>query len=299
MDRVAAGRHSLRWPRVQVLHRGRWTGDRFSAKCSRGAVGKCDLDLTTAGGTCRFADGKLAQYHFPAGQEKDQEFLQIYEDRSSNLWAFCSTYLINLADEKRVNYFPGEKSARTRLWSICEGHEGRLWIGASGRGVYCFDGTKFQPVTLNEGRWPNDVRTIFEDREANVWLGISDVGLVQLRPQVFALVTENRGLPPGAITCVTADRTGRLYVGTEAGGVYESSTDHFQPINAEDRFLKQESISSLCASSDGVLWAGTQGAGLYQFAGERAAVLTSADGLQDDSVTSLCAGGNGTIWSGT
>ena len=255
--------------------------------------------ITTAAGTCRFADDKLTQFHFPAGQDKDQEFLQIYEDRRSNLWAFCSTYLINLADEKRVNYFPGEKSARTRLWSICEGREGRLWIGASGRGVYCFDGTKFQPVTLNEGRWPNDVKTIFEDREGNIWLGISDVGLVQLRPQVFALVTENRGLPPGAITCVTGDAAGRLYVGTESGGVYESAGDHFKPIDAEDRFLRQDSVASLCASRDGVLWAGTLGAGLYQFAGERAAVLTSADGLEDDSVLSLCCGDDGTIWSGT
>ena len=255
--------------------------------------------ITTTAGTCRFADGELTQFHFPSGQEKDQEFLQIYEDRRSNLWAFCSTYLINLADEKRVNYFPGEKSSRTRLWSICEGREGRLWIGASGRGVYCFDGTKFQPVTLNEGRWPNDVRTIYEDREGNIWLGISDVGLVQLRPQVFALLTENRGLPPGAVTCVTGDGAGRLFVGTDFGGVYERVVDHFQPIDSEDRFLRQESVVSLCASHDGVLWAGTQGAGLYQFAGERAAALTSADGLENDSVFSLCPGGEGTVWSGS
>jgi ligand-binding sensor domain-containing protein len=77
-----------------------------------------------------------------------------------------------------------------------------LWIGASGRGVFGFDGTKFQPVTLNEGHWPNDVRTICEDHEGNLWLGISDGVLAQLRPQRFALLTGAHGLPAGAATCL-------------------------------------------------------------------------------------------------
>ncbi len=255
--------------------------------------------ITTTAGTCRFVNGQMSQYHFPPGHETDQELLQIYEDSHSNLWAFCSTYLINLADEKRVNYFSGEKSARTRLWNLCEGRGGRLWIGASGRGVYCFDGTKFQPVTLNEGRWPNDVKTIFEDHEGNLWLGISDVGLVQLRPQIYSLLTENRGLPPGAAACVTMDKAGRLIVGMESGGIYGKIVDRFQPINGEDPFLKQESVSALCAAPDGSVWAGTSGLGLYQLAKERTAVYTTANGLADDFVPGLCVGSDGTLWSGT
>jgi ligand-binding sensor domain-containing protein len=132
--------------------------------------------ITTAGGICRFVDGQISPFQLPAtGQERQDEFLGAYEDRRGNLWAFCATYLINLnlinlnEEGKRINYFPGEKSAVTRIWSLCEGRGGRLWIAASGRGVFCFDGTKFQPVTLNEGRWPNDVRTICEDREGNLW----------------------------------------------------------------------------------------------------------------------------------
>jgi ligand-binding sensor domain-containing protein len=83
--------------------------------------------------------------------------------------------------------------------------------------VFCFDGVNFQPVMLNEGRWPNDVRTICEDHEGNLWLGISGGGLAQLRPQSFVLLKSNQGLPPGPANCVMLDPAGRILVGMDAG----------------------------------------------------------------------------------
>ena len=66
---------------------------------------------------CRYINGHILPFHFPASdQERDQEFLGAYEDRRGNLWAFCATYLINLTKGKRINYFPGEKSAAARVW---------------------------------------------------------------------------------------------------------------------------------------------------------------------------------------
>src|ERR1039458_2850153 len=82
--------------------------------------------ITTAGGMCRFVDGRISRFEFPTtGQERQEGFLGAYEDWRGNLWAFYATYLINLAEgNKRINYFPGEKSAMTRIWSLCEGRSG-------------------------------------------------------------------------------------------------------------------------------------------------------------------------------
>ncbi|MDB6020378.1 MAG: Histidine kinase [Pedosphaera sp.] len=257
--------------------------------------------ITTRGGMCRYADGRITRYHFPTdGQEQEQEFLEVYEDRRGNLWAFCATYLINLAEGKeRINYFPGEKSAMTRIWSLCEGGGGRLWVGASGRGVFGFDGTKFQPVTLNEGRWPNDVRAICEDHEGNLWLGIADGGLVQLRPQSFALLKGNQGLPPGAATCLMTDASGRIYVGMESGGLYASTEDRFEKVLEGTWSLGQDIPSSLCIGADASLWIGTAGTGLYQVKDGRAAVFTTANGLSDDCVLAVCTDAEGAVWAGT
>jgi ligand-binding sensor domain-containing protein/signal transduction histidine kinase len=260
--------------------------------------------ITTAGGMCRFMEGRISRFVFPTtGQERQEEFLGAYEDRQGNLWAFCATYLINLAqgkaEGKRINYFPGEKSAVTRIWSLCEGRNGRLWIGASGRGVFGFDGTKFQPVTLNEGHWPNDVRTICEDHEGNLWLGLSDGVLAQLRPQRFALLTGAHGLPAGAATCLIADALGRVYVGMDSGGLYGSVGDRFEKVNDDTKWLGQDLVASACAQPDGSLWAGTTGSGLYHIKDGRSVVYATANGLSDDCVLAVCAGGKGTVWAGT
>jgi signal transduction histidine kinase/streptogramin lyase len=256
--------------------------------------------ITTAGGMCRFVDGRISRFDFPTtGQERQEEFLGAYEDRRGNLWAFCATYIINLAKDKRINYFPGEKSAMTRVWSLCEGRGGRLWIGASGRGVFCFDGTKFQPVTLNEGHWPNDVRTIYEDHEGNLWLGISDGVLAQLRPQRFALLTGAHGPPTGAATCLIADAPGRVYVGMDSGGLYASTGDRFEKVSDDSKWLGQELVASACAQPDGSLWVGTTGSGLYHIKDGRSVVYSTANGLSDECVLAVCADAQGTVWAGT
>jgi ligand-binding sensor domain-containing protein/signal transduction histidine kinase len=258
--------------------------------------------ITTAGGLCRFVDGRISRFQFPTirGQERQEDFLDAYEDRQGNLWGFCATYACSLAEGgKRINYFPGEKSAQTRIWSLWEGRGGRLWIAASGRGVFCFDGTKFQPVTPNEGRWPLDVRTLCEDHEGNLWLGISDGGLAQLRPQRVALRTGAQGLPAGAATCLMADELGRLYVGMDSGGLFVSSGDRFEKVNDDTKWLGQNLVASACARPDGSLWVGTMGSGLYHIKNGQTVIYSEANGLSDDCVLAVCADAQGTVWAGT
>jgi len=262
--------------------------------------------ITTAGGICRFYDGRIRRFDFPTtGQERQDEFIDAYEDRHGNLWAFCATYLINLpqgnnlAQGKRINYFPGEKSAMTRIWSLYEGRGGRLWIGASGRGIFCFDGNRFRSVTLNEGRWPNDVRTICEDHEGNLWLGLSDGVLAQLLPQQFALVTGTHGLPAGGATCLMTDVLGRIYVGMDSGGLYGNSGELFEKVIDSTKWLNQDLVSSACSQPDGSFWLGTIGSGLYHIKDGHSVVFSTANGLSDDCVLAVSADAQGNVWAGT
>jgi len=256
--------------------------------------------ITTRKGMCRWINQRLEPFQFPANeQDRDQEFLGAYEDMRGNLWAFCATYLINLAEGKRINYFPGEKSASMRNWSLCEGRGGRLWIGASGRGVFCFDGLAFQPVTLTEGRWPNDVRTIYEDQEGSLWLGIPGGGLTQLIPRSFVLMKGSQGLPAGPATSILVEPGGRICVGMESGGLYTSAGERFERVSDETRCLGQLIPTALCATPDGTVWVGTFGAGLCQLKDGRTAFCTTANGLSDDSVLAVCNDSECTVWAGT
>ncbi len=256
--------------------------------------------ITTRAGMCQFVNGRLVQYAFQTdSQGRSPEYLGAYEDRRGNLWAFGDTYLINLATEKRFNYFRGTEAASVRIWSLCEGRDGRLWIGTSGRGLFCFDDNRFQPVILGELRWPYDVRAICEDREGNLWLGTSGGGLVQLRPQPVHVLRVAQGLPASLPTALAADAAGHVYVGLQRGGLFVSEAGRFDRLTSAGGFEVQEFVSSLAVGLDGTVWSGTLGGGLYGLRNPRGIQLTTANGLADDTALATCVDAAGAVWLST
>ncbi len=256
--------------------------------------------ITTRAGMCRFLEGKLASYELQTeSQGRSPEYLGAYEDRRGNLWAFGDTYLINLAEGKRFNYFRGNEATSVRIWSLCEGRDGRLWIGTSGRGLFCFDDNRFQPIILDELRWPYDVRAICEDHEGNLWLGTSGGGLVQLRPHPVQVVRSGQGLPVGAPTALALDLNGRLHVGLPRGGIYAAEAGRFDRLAGAGGLSVPEFITALVVARDGMVWAGTLGGGVYVLQGERSVQFTTANGLTDNLVLALCLDGDGSVWAST
>ncbi len=256
--------------------------------------------ITTRVGMCRFIGGHIVPYAFQTeSQGRSPEYLGAYEDRRGNLWAFGDTYLINLAEGKRFNYFRSSESASVRIWSLCEGWDGRLWIGTSGRGLYCFDDNRFEPVVFNTERWPYDVRAICEDDEGNLWLGTSGGGLIQLRPQSAYILHEEQGLPNSPATTLALDSGGQIYIGLERGGLFVGQSGRFDKVEDSDRLGIENYVSSLSVTRDGTVWAATLGGGLYGLRNGREIHFTSADGLADDIVPAVCGDAGGNVWFST
>ncbi len=252
--------------------------------------------ITARNGMCQIIDGRITPYAFQTeSQGRSPEYLGTYEDRRGNLWAFGDTYLINLTEGKRFNYFRSSESASVRIWSLCEGRDGRIWIGTSGRGLFCFDNNRFQPVVLGENRWPYDVRAIYEDREGNLWLGTSGGGLVQLRPQSVHIL--RAGQVGSSTTALALDASGRIYVGLQRGGLFAGELGRFDRVGGSEELDVQNFVSSVCVSRDGVVWAGTLGGGLYGLRNGRGVHFTTANGLADDNALAVCADEQGGIWA--
>ncbi len=256
--------------------------------------------ITTRAGMCLFSGGRIVPYALQTeSQGRSPEYLGAYEDRRGNLWAFGDTYLINLAEGKRFNYFRSSESTSVRIWSLCEGQDGRLWIGTSGRGLFCFEDNRFQPVSLGENRWSYDVRAICEDREGNLWLGTSGGGLAQLQPQSMHVLQVGSGLPPGSPTTLALDANGRIFVGIQRDGLFEGDSGRFERVGGSDDLAMQNFVTSVAAARDGTVWVGTLGDGLYGVRGDSEVHLTTADGLADDSVLSVCLDDQGALWVST
>ena len=246
----------------------------------------------------RFIEGRIVPYAFQTeSQGRSPEYLSAYEDRKGNLWAFGDTYLINLAEGQRFNYFRSSEPASVRIWSLCEGRNGRLWIGTSGRGLLCFEDNRFQPVMLGENRWPYDVRAICEDRDGNLWLGTSGGGLVQLRLQSVRILRSGQGLPDSAPTALALDADGRVYVGLQRGGLWVGDSGRFDQMGGGDGLELQSYISAIAVARDGGVWAGTLGNGLFALRNGRGVHLTTADGLANDTVLAVCVDGHGAVWA--
>jgi signal transduction histidine kinase/ligand-binding sensor domain-containing protein len=255
--------------------------------------------ITTRSGMCRFMDGRIVPYELQTdSQGRSPEYLGVYEDRRGNFWAFGDTYLINLAEGKRFNYFRSSEPASIRIWSLCEGGDGRLWIGTSGRGLFCFEGNSFQPVILGENRWSYDVRAIYEDREGNLWLGTFGGGLVQLRQQSLQVLRAGQGLPEGAPTALAQDAKGRIYAGKHREGLFAGESGRFDRIGGNG-LAYQDFITALATAGDGTVWAATLGDGLYGLRNGREMHITTENGLADNTVMSVCVDKQRAVWAGT
>jgi ligand-binding sensor domain-containing protein/signal transduction histidine kinase len=256
------------------------------------------LWITTRSGMCQFKNGRIEPYPFQTESPgRNPESLGVYEDRRGKLWAFGDTYLVNLTDNKHLNHF-GSGDA-TRIWSLCEGRNGELWIGTSGKGLYCFAGNNFVPVTIHNGELTSDVRAICEDRRGDLWLGTYGDGLVRLQRRNTRVVDANAGLPNRPPVCLAISPQGHVWIGLDRAGLYESAGGSFEPSTNGTTPGLQNLVSTICLTADSNLWVGTPGAGLFCIAKQKCMHLTTADGLSDNDILSLATDSEGTLWIGT
>lgn len=257
------------------------------------------LWITTRGGMCEFKDGRLKTVPFQTDSPgRSPESLGVYEDRLGNQWAYGDTYLVNLTDGKHLNHFGSGDAASSRIWSLCEGRDGELWIGTSGRGLYCFVKGNFELPAL-DNELNSDVHAICEDRQGNLWLGTQSDGLVRLQPRNIRMLDTSAGLPIRPAVCLAFNPNGHAWVDFHHGGLYTGTADGFEHFSPETLPSLQNLVSSICPEGNSNLWIGTMGAGLYCVAGQRCLHLTTADGLSDNNILSLARDSDGTIWIGT
>ncbi len=257
--------------------------------------------ITTRGGMCQFKNGRIFPVPFQTDSPgRNPESLGVYEDRTGNLWAFGDTYLVNLTEGRQLNHFGGgENLSSLRIWSLCEGRQGELWIGTSGKGLYCFTDDKFLPITLRNGGLASDVRALCEDREGNLWLGTQGGGLVRLQQRNVRVLDASDGLPNRPTVCLALDPQGRAWIGFDRSGLYVDAAGKFDRVAGETAMDLQNLVSSIAIAPDASVWVGTPGSGVYRIANQRVIHYGTAAGLSDDMVLSVAVDSASNVWAGT
>ena len=252
------------------------------------------LWITTRSGMLQYQDGKLTPVEFSTEElGRSPEYIGLYEDRVGNLWAFGDSYLVNLNEGKRFNYFRGGDAGSLRIWTLFEGRDGELWIATSGQGLFSFYGGQFRPLALRENRLSSDVRAMCDDDEGNLWLGTSGGGLVRLQRPRSTLLDTSCGLPNETPAAIAAESGGRLWVGYCKNGLYSQAGQVFVPQTT------QSLISSLAVDGEGGVWFGNLGNGLVRLKNSQRIVFDTSSGLGSDTIPALAAGPGGEVWVGT
>lgn len=259
-----------------------------------------NLWITTRSGIYQSEGGGIVPFQFDQAlaEARNISILGVYSDHHGNVWAYGDTFLLNLNQRARFNYFRSSDPSSSRVWTLFEQRDGEMWIGTGGRGLFCFRGDKFEPLPVNALLMHQDVRAILEDREGDLWVGTYGDGLVRLKARRMWDFAGEQGLPnlPATALCLAPDH--RVWVGFDGGGLYAGQEKQFERLQFGSPLDSEDFVSALCADGRGNVWVASRGNGLYAVKNNKAVSYGLSAGLADEDVLSLAPQPGGGVWLG-
>jgi ligand-binding sensor domain-containing protein len=260
----------------------------------------------------------------------------ILPTKSGYLWLATPDGLLRF-DGARFSVYNHQTSSglpTDNVLSLCEGRDGRLWVGTS-RGLAVGDTRGSIPFTKVEGVPPSYVRSIAEAPDGSVWavssqavyridggrvsrlgrdqglpgdhyrsLRVDSAGALWLATnQGIAWIEGSKvrqsfsvrdGLTSDDVLSVESDKAGGLWVGTGEGISRRVNGGRFEPVPAAGKRV----VVALLQDRDANVWAGTRD-GLLRLAGGTPELMDRSTGLADEHITSLAEDADGNLWIGT
>jgi signal transduction histidine kinase/ligand-binding sensor domain-containing protein len=247
---------------------------------------------TRTQGLCRVSGSKFSCWSTKDGLADD--FVRsLFEDDEHNLWVGLNSgglarwriaTLIPLRDEPR-------ELREAQPAAILQDHEGYLWIGTWGSGLFRLKQGRFLRDLSSENS--SAIRTLEEDAAGNVWIGTWFHGLFRYNGAGFKHILLGRETLTDAISALLSDKEGGFWVGTYTGLLHYA--DGVPAKNKGVLLLKDKLITCLAQSDDGSILVGTS-AGLYRVVGGGVRMV---EGLSHPYVLSISIDNARNVWVGT
>jgi ligand-binding sensor domain-containing protein/two-component sensor histidine kinase len=258
----------------------------------------------------------------------------VYEDREGNIWVASNEGVFCVAPSGQTFYYgPGQGLPNRTATVVFEDHDSHIWAGTySGLAGLADERVVSKP--MNDGGYPDLVRTIYQDAEENLWVGAED-GLYRLEPARFRSYTTTDGLTFDNVMSVYEDDSNTVWIATWGGGfnllkdgkisalgvlthdkglsIHKSrdgtmwlGMDHGGGLNRlreGQRPWRQPGVFDtalrvICDDRRGALWVGTS-RGLNIIKDGKVESWTTAEGLPGNSVFAICEDSAGNVWVGT
>jgi signal transduction histidine kinase/ligand-binding sensor domain-containing protein len=224
-------------------------------------------------------------------EEGDPDFETISGDDMGDLWvAAHHLYLIRDGVARRVNY-PGLGPVPVR--NVDRAHDGTLWIGTDGGGVYNIRGAEVRHYTAPAELTNNFIRGFLESRDGHMWIA-TDGGVSRIGKEGTQGFTVENGLVYSSTRSLMEDQAGNIWIGTDRG--LNCWADGAFRQNNATRALAEEKVWTMMQDKMGTLWFGTRDHGMFRYRDGVVQQLTVAQGLPSNSLYQIFQDRRGSFW---
>ena len=150
-------------------------------------------------------------HHFlpvTAPEQKLNQIYNLFEDSQERLWVGCATGLWVLEKGQFTALRPlgkelGLEHQAHDVRAVTEDHQGRIWVGTGGDGLFCLEGGQWRVQTGLNGSF---VLTLFVDGKGDLWVSTYGGGLHRWRNGQLSNYTTKQGLVDNFITHICEDQ---------------------------------------------------------------------------------------------
>jgi signal transduction histidine kinase/ligand-binding sensor domain-containing protein len=182
---------------------------------------------------------------------------------------------------------------RTAL-SVCEDHQGVVWIGTAGDGLCRWTNGVITRYTVGASASANYVFSISPRADGGAWLSAAEgEDLFQFYDgQIRRVSWDVHG-----IKSMLTDHQGRVWMGTKYGIAFSDGS--VRRILGTNENATLPAVRALAETPDGNVWAGADDGTIYRCEPERLTAFRPKDALSEQPIYSMLADTSGTIWAGT
>lgn len=248
----------------------------------------------------------------------------IHEDQYNDLWVGTGRGMVryNRATDDFTRFdlpsgLDTSSGESTLVNTIVEDNNNRLWVAASGKGLYYFDSKK-QQFIQKEPLNNITINSITIDNENNLWAATIERGLARLNLDTDHITyfqhdpNNSESLASNTISQVAIDSDGNLWVGTSNSGLDrmeikngQAVFHHYRNEEGNANSLGNNNIFTMYLDHTGKLWIGNENGGLHLYNKENDNFFRY-DSYPDDpfslshnSIWSIFQDDQGRYWIGT
>jgi ligand-binding sensor domain-containing protein/signal transduction histidine kinase len=265
---------------VQVLY-----GD------SRGALWIGNVD----GGLNCWQDGKLHKFTVRDGLPSDS-ITALAEDSQWRIWVGTPAGLAVCQAGRLAPLAGADIFSNKPITTIFRDRSGTMWVGATGAGVFSYQGDKF--IQLREPTLDGllqDPHCLLVDHNGRLWIGAGDANVLCRDDGQWQRFSIPRHLVTHNISALAEQPDGTVWAGSVGEGLFEFKAGKLVVVNASSG-LSDNLIETLLVDRDQKLWIGTHG-GLSLMCPKEVSVLSHNEGLNYGAVQGLAEIKPGVIWA--